>query len=128
MNPVDPLPRKIGQGFNVRVGGQKLRLETSHRAGRGSLFGDGMAADNSPHGRVEAEPVGIVHVVVRQRQIVGDIALSEALSLPQVEDPLHEPSIDICHETLRAWWNRFGPLFAAEIDAKRSASMRTHVQ
>ena len=25
---------------------------------------DGLAADNPPHGRIEAEPVGIVHVVV----------------------------------------------------------------
>ena len=64
MNPVDPLPRKIGQGFNVRVGGQKLRLETSHLAGRGRLSFDGLAADDPPHDRIEAEPVGIVHVVI----------------------------------------------------------------
>ena len=50
------------------------------------------------------------------------------LSLRQVEDLLHERGIDICHETVRAWWNRFGPLFAADIDTKRSASMRTHIQ
>ncbi len=37
------------------------------------------------------------------------------LSLRQVEDLLHERGIDICHETVRAWWNRFGPMFAAEI-------------
>ena len=35
------------------------------------------------------------------------------LSLRQVEDLLHERSIDICHETVRVWWNRFGPMFAA---------------
>ena len=64
MNPVDPHPVHVGQGFNVRVGGQKLRLETSHLAGRGSLSFDGLAADNPPHGRVEAEPIGVVHVVV----------------------------------------------------------------
>ena len=28
---------------------------------------------------------------------------------------LHERGIDICHETVRFWWNRFGPVFAAEI-------------
>ena len=33
----------------------------------------------------------------------------------QVEDMLFERGIDICHETVRFWWNRFGPLFAAEI-------------
>jgi len=50
------------------------------------------------------------------------------LSLRQVEDLLHERGIDICHETVRVWWNRFGPMFAAEIRKKRSASMRTHIQ
>ena len=50
------------------------------------------------------------------------------LSLRQVEDLLHERGIDICHETVRAWWNRFGPMFAADIRRKRSASMRTHIQ
>ena len=37
------------------------------------------------------------------------------VSLRQVEDILFERGIDICHETVRLWWNRFGPLFAAEI-------------
>jgi len=50
------------------------------------------------------------------------------LSLRQVEDLLHERGIDICHETVRAWWNRFGPMFAAEIRKKRSSSMRAHIQ
>ena len=41
------------------------------------------------------------------------------LSLRQVEDLLHERGIDISHETVRFWWNRFGPLFAAEIRKRR---------
>ena len=32
------------------------------------------------------------------------------LSLRQVEDILFERGIDICHETVRLWWNRFGPM------------------
>ncbi|MEH6726090.1 MAG: IS6 family transposase, partial [Hyphomicrobiales bacterium] len=40
------------------------------------------------------------------------------LSLRNVEDLLHERGIDICHETIRFWWNRFGPLFAADIRTK----------
>ena len=32
---------------------------------------------------------------------------------------LFERGIDICHETVRLWWNRFGPLFAAEIRKRR---------
>ena len=31
------------------------------------------------------------------------------LSLRQVEDLLHERGIAISYETVRAWWNRFGP-------------------
>ena len=35
------------------------------------------------------------------------------LSLRQVEDLLFERGIDLCHETVRFWWNRFGPIFTA---------------
>ena len=41
------------------------------------------------------------------------------LSLRHVEDLLFERGIDISHETFRAWWNRFGPLFAAAIRKRR---------
>jgi len=41
------------------------------------------------------------------------------LSLRQVEDLLFERGIDICHETIRFWWNRFGPMFANEIRKRR---------
>ena len=50
------------------------------------------------------------------------------LSLRQVEDLLQERGIDISYETVRAWWNRFGPIFAAEIKNKRTASMRSAPQ
>jgi putative transposase len=46
------------------------------------------------------------------------------LSLRNVEDLLHERGIDISHETIRFWWNRFGPLFASEIRKKRAAVYR----
>ena len=46
------------------------------------------------------------------------------LSLRNVEDLLAERGIDICHETVRLWWNRFGPIFAAEIRKKRVSQMR----
>jgi putative transposase len=48
------------------------------------------------------------------------------LSLRNVEDLLHERGIDISHETVRFWWNRFGPLFAAEIRKKRVNQMRAY--
>src|SRR3972149_4795732 len=40
------------------------------------------------------------------------------LSLRNVEDLLHERGIDVNHETVRYWWNRFGPIFADEIRRK----------
>ncbi|MBF9153155.1 IS6 family transposase [Novosphingobium jiangmenense] len=46
------------------------------------------------------------------------------LSLRNVEDLLFERGIDICHETVRLWWNRFGPMFAADIRRQRVNRMR----
>ena len=46
------------------------------------------------------------------------------LSLRNVEDLLFERGIDICHETVRMWWNRFGPLFAGDI--RRQRVSRSH--
>ena len=46
------------------------------------------------------------------------------LSLRNVEDLLSERGIDICHETVRLWWNRFGPMFAGEIRRNRVQHMR----
>jgi putative transposase len=39
---------------------------------------------------------------------------------------LHERGIDISNETVRFWWNRFGPLFAAKIREKRVSKMRAY--
>jgi putative transposase len=41
---------------------------------------------------------------------------------------IRRPRIDIRHETVRLWWNRFGPVFAAEIRKKRVDRMRPHTQ
>ena len=48
------------------------------------------------------------------------------LSLRNVEDLLHERGIEISHETVRFWWNRFGPMFAAEIRINRVSRMRSY--
>ena len=45
------------------------------------------------------------------------------LSLRNVEDLLHERGIDICHETVRYWWHRFGPMFAGKIRKRRIGEM-----
>lgn len=46
------------------------------------------------------------------------------LSLRNVEDLLFEHGIDLCHETVRLWWNRFWPMFAGEIRRGRVSRMR----
>jgi putative transposase len=47
------------------------------------------------------------------------------LSLRNVEDLLHERGIEVSHETVRFWWQRFGPMFAAEIRRRRVGQMRS---
>lgn len=46
------------------------------------------------------------------------------LSLRNVEDLLFERGIDLCHETVRMWWNRFGPMFGGDIRRQRISRMR----
>ncbi len=47
------------------------------------------------------------------------MSVRDPFSLRQGEDRLCERGIDICHETVRDWWNRVGPVFAAEIRNRR---------
>ncbi len=47
------------------------------------------------------------------------------LSLRNVEDLLHERGVDVSHETVRFWWHRFGPMFAAEIRKRRIQGMKS---
>ena len=51
--------------------------------------------------------------------------ISFPLSLRNVENLLHERGIEINHETVRFWWNRFGPMFANEIRERRIQGMRS---
>jgi len=46
------------------------------------------------------------------------------LSLPNVEDLLRERGIDVCHESVRLWVDRFGTCFAHKIWKPRSEAMR----
>ena len=50
------------------------------------------------------------------------------LSLRNVEDLLHERGIDVCHESIRLWVDRFGTLFANKIRKQRSSYMRQVTQ
>jgi len=46
------------------------------------------------------------------------------LSLRNVEDVLFERGYDISYETVRTWWNRFGPMFASDIRKQRASKMK----
>ena len=46
------------------------------------------------------------------------------LSLRNVEDMVSEPGVDICDETVRFWWGRSGPMFAAGIWRQWVSRMR----
>lgn len=43
--------------------------------------------------------------------------------VPIVDDLLHERRIEISHETVGYWWNRFVPIFSAELWRKRVDQM-----
>ena len=60
------------------------------------------------------------------KDLPSEVDVRFPLSLRNVEDLLHERGIDISHETVRFWWNRFGPLFAAEIRRNRVSRMRSY--
>jgi hypothetical protein len=86
-----------------------------------SRLGEGMARPRTPKTpfyRFNSSPE-IIRLVVM-------MYVKFPLSLRNVEDLLHERGIDICHETVRMWWNRFGPMFAAEIRQRRVQAMRQH--
>jgi putative transposase len=59
-------------------------------------------------------------------QLVVMLYVRYPLSLRNVEDLAFERGIDVCHETVRTWVNRFGPMFAARIRSKRVGMMRQH--
>ncbi|MEO0817068.1 MAG: IS6 family transposase [Pseudomonadota bacterium] len=46
------------------------------------------------------------------------------LSLRNVEDLLHERGIDVCHESVRLWVDRFGPMLSGKIRVRRASYMR----
>ena len=59
-------------------------------------------------------------------QLVVMLYVRYPLSLRNVEDLAFERGIDICHETVRTWVSRFGPMFAATIRKRRVDGVRQH--
>ena len=77
-----------------------------------------------PRPRKPANPFRYFHSSPEVIRLVVMLYVRFPLSLRNVEDLLFERGIDICHETVRLWWNRFGPLFAADIRRQRVSRMR----
>ena len=75
-----------------------------------------MAKSDNPFRYFHSSPETIRQVVM--------LYIRFPLNLRNVEDLLFERGYDLCHETVRLWWNRFGPMFAGEIRRKRVNRMR----
>jgi putative transposase len=48
------------------------------------------------------------------------------LSLRNVEDLLHARGIDVCHESVRLWVDRFGTYFAHKMALSKEAILRVY--
>ena len=77
-----------------------------------------------PRKRQPASPFHYFNSSPEVIRLVVMMYVKYPLSLRNVEDLLFERGIDICHETVRMWWNRFGPLFAGDIRRQRVSAMR----
>ena len=77
-----------------------------------------------PRPRKPASPFRYFKTSPEVIRLVVMMYVKYPLSLRNVEDLLFERGIDICHETVRYWWNRFGPVFAGDIRRKRVSYMR----
>ena len=77
-----------------------------------------------PRPRKPASPFRYFHSSPEVIRLVVMMYVRFPLSQRNVEDLLFERGIDLCHETVRLWWNRFGPMFAGEIWRQRVNRMR----
>lgn len=77
-----------------------------------------------PRPRVPASPFKRFNSSPEVIRLVVMMYVRFPLSLRNVEDLLFERGIDICHETVRQWWNKFGPMFAADIRRQRVSRLR----
>ena len=77
-----------------------------------------------PRPRQLSSPYRYVNSLPEVIRLVVMMYVKYPLSLQSGEDLLFERGIDICHETVRFWWNIFGPVFADDIRSKRVSYMR----
>lgn len=72
----------------------------------------------------------MLSISVLQDELGGDPLSIDALgrfpwSLRNVEDLPYERGIDVSHETIRYWRNRFVPLFTSEIMKRRADRLKS---
>ena len=92
-----------------------------------ALVGEGCGEGwykSMPRPRQPASPFRYFHSSPEVIRLVVMLYVRYPLSLRAVEDLLCERGIDLCHETVRFWWNRFGPPFAADMRRQRVSRMR----
>jgi putative transposase len=77
-----------------------------------------------PRPRKRASPIRCFNSSPEVIRLVVMITVRFPFNLRNVEDLLTERGVEICQETLRHWWNRFGPLFAADIKRQRISRMQ----
>jgi putative transposase len=68
-----------------------------------------------PRPKMPASPFAYIHSSPEVIRMIVILYVRYPLSLRNVKDLLFERGIDICHEMARFWWNRLGPIFAADI-------------
>lgn len=115
-------PARARKGARLRAVPERLGLALSaqmHRPVRGRDWVGEMARQRKTHDPFcgfDSSPEVIRLVVM--------MCVRDPLSLRNVEGLLFARGIDICHETVRLWWNRFGPMFAGEIRRRRVEHIR----
>ena len=79
-----------------------------------------VAFDHDP-----ALPVPLLQDVARDHPPGGDDVFAVPAVAAQRRGSAARAGIDISHETVRFWWPRFGPMFAAQIRKRRVEGMRS---
>ena len=73
----------------------------------------------------QAQPVPVLQNVTRVVRLAVMLYIRFPLLLRNVEDLLHGRGIEVSHEMVRFWWNRFGPMFTSELRRKRVSGLRS---
>ena len=83
-----------------------------------------LTSANAPLQAEARQPIPLLQLFAEVIRLVVMMYVRFPLSLRNVEDLLFERGIDLCHETVRMWWNRSGPMFAGDIRRQRVSRMR----